>query len=513
MYDRLNKRINQQLYNEEKNTPIDPKSQEFKEVQFHFNTIFNDITQKTNNSEQKIYEIDSVYSLKNQYISLNFEKREMNEVTSYGWYSSETPDDKKFEDLVFRLRTKGLEKIENEINVSPPLPSNDTEIHDIYLCKFIIGESLIIFKGDDDGDLPEDYLDKYDTIVYIRNDKTKRYKILKLENLQLLYLIKIKNGDFQPQIISCSGVNCKLNEPGTEPLPNQTKNLYYCNLSENYLCQKCHIEYHQSQVHFGNIDINKCELKTYLNLPGECDNPIHQKNNLIDFFCQDCNKGICSFCRYYGNEKHPKLEIISNLFGNSKPIEKENKVYSDINFQFNKITNDLNSKISETQKSNQLIANKLRDVVLKEFQKMFKEVDDKFTEEGEKLLRICYQLNFVKDMILTYHKLYSEKEMILKNNRLRQEIFWTKRVHLEHMLYLIGVKEKIETEYIVRDEEFDEIIDEHLKNIDGYIQDAMGVFERFSIENDKPKITPLTVDNLIKEAKIDLNAIKSNSNN
>ena len=362
----------------------------------------------------------------------------MNEVTSYGWYSSETPDDKKFEDLVFRLRTKGLEKIENEINVSPPLPSNDTEIHDIYLCKFIIGESLIIFKGDDDGDLPEDYLDKYDTIVYIRNDKTKRYKILKLENIQLLYLIKIKNGDFQPQIISCSGVNCKLNEPGTEPLPNQTKNLYYCNLSENYLCQKCHIEYHQSQVHFGNIDINKCELKTYLNLPGECDNPIHQKNNLIDFFCQDCNKGICSFCRYYGNEKHPKLEIISNLFGNSKPIEKENKVYSDINFQFNKITNDLNSKISETQKSNQLIANKLRDVVLKEFQKMFKEVDDKFTEEGEKLLRICYQLNFVKDMILTYHKLYSEKEMILKNNRLRQEIFWTKKVHLEHMLYLIN---------------------------------------------------------------------------
>ena len=113
-------------------------------MQFHFNTIFNDITQKTNNSEQKIYEIDSVYSLKNQYISLNFEKREMNEVTSYGWYSSETPDDKKFEDLVFRLRTKGLEKIENEINVSPPLPSNDTEIHDIYSRPLCSNSSLAI---------------------------------------------------------------------------------------------------------------------------------------------------------------------------------------------------------------------------------------------------------------------------------------------------------------------------------------------------------------------------------
>ena len=156
MYDKiLNERLNQQLYNEDRNTPIPPNSPEFKEIQFHFNTIFNDIPQRTNNSEQKIYGIDRAFSLKNQYISLNFEKREMNEVTSYGWYSSESADEKRFDDLVFKLRTKGLEKIENEINVSPLPQSNETEIHDIYICKFIIGESLIIFKGDDDGDLPD----------------------------------------------------------------------------------------------------------------------------------------------------------------------------------------------------------------------------------------------------------------------------------------------------------------------------------------------------------------------
>ena len=516
MYERiLNERINQQLYNEEKNNPIPTNTEEFKEIQFHFNTIFNDISQKTNNPDQKIYEIDKAFSLKNKYISLNFEKREMNEVTSYGWYSSESSDDKKFDDLVFKLKTKGLEKIENEINVSPPLPSSDVEIHDIYLCKFIIGESLIIFKGDDESELIDDYLEKYDTIVYISNDKTKRYKILKLENIQLLYLIKIKEGGFEQQIISCSDSNCKSNEAGSDSLPVQNKNnIYYCSLYENYLCQNCHIKYHQTQVHFGNIDINKCEIKTFLNLPGECYNPfVHQKNEVIDFFCQDCNKGICSFCRFYGNEKHPKLDIISNLFGNCRPIEKENKTFLEINTQFNKITNDLNSKISDTQRSNQLMANKLRDVVINEFKDMFKEVDDKFTEEGEKLLRICYQLNFVKDMILTYHKLYCEKETILKNNKLRQEVFWTKRVHLEHMLYLIANKEKIDTEYVVRDDEFDEIINEHIKNIDGYIQDAMGVFERLSVENDKPKNSPLTIDNLIKEARIDMNINKSSSNN
>ena len=512
MYDRLlNERINQQLPNEDKNMPIDPNTEEFKEVKFHFDTIFSDVTQKTNNSEQKIYIMDKVYSLKNQYISLNFEKREMNEVTSYGWYSSESSDDKRFDDLLFKLRTKGLEKIENEINVSPPLPSNEPDIHDIYLCKFIIGESLIVFKGDDDNELPEDYLEKYDTIVYIRNDKTKRYKVLKLENIQLLYLIKIKEDYFEPQIISCSESDCKLNEPGSETLPNQVKNIYYCSLSENYLCQNCHIKYHQTQVHFGNIDINKCEIKTFLNLPGECNNPsVHSKKEICDFFCQDCNKGICSFCRFYGNEKHPKLDIITNLFASSRPIEKENKDFYEINFQFNKITNELNTKISDIQKSNQIMANKLRDVVINEFQDMFKEVDDKFTEEGEKLLRICYQLNFVKDMILTYHKLYCEKETILKNNKLRQEVFWTKRVHLEHMLYLIGIKEKIKTDYFVNDKEFDEIIDNYIENIDEVINDGM-VLDENVVEENKPKNNLITIEDLIEEANIiDLNKNENN---
>ena len=68
MYDRiLNERINQQLSNEERISSIDPNSEEFKEIKFHFNTIFHDITQKTNNSEQKILEIDKAYSLFTSY--------------------------------------------------------------------------------------------------------------------------------------------------------------------------------------------------------------------------------------------------------------------------------------------------------------------------------------------------------------------------------------------------------------------------------------------------------------
>jgi hypothetical protein len=139
MFDKiLSDRNNQLLPTEEKNIPLDTTTAEFKELNFHFNTIFNDISQKTVFSDSKIYEIDRAYSLKNQYVTLNFEKREQTEVTAYGWFISETNDDeKKFEELVCRLKTKGLDRLDNEINVGPPLSSNENDIHNIFLCKFI----------------------------------------------------------------------------------------------------------------------------------------------------------------------------------------------------------------------------------------------------------------------------------------------------------------------------------------------------------------------------------------
>ena len=119
MFERLiNERNNQLVPTEEKNIPIDPNSPEFKECLFHFNTLFNDISKKGNSLDEKFYEIDKAYSLKNQYIALNFEKREISEITSYGWYNSDTADEKKFEDLVYKLRSKGLDSLESEIMYS-----------------------------------------------------------------------------------------------------------------------------------------------------------------------------------------------------------------------------------------------------------------------------------------------------------------------------------------------------------------------------------------------------------
>lgn len=510
MFDRiLSERNNQLLSNEEKNTPIDTNTAEFKELSFHFNTIFNDISQKSVSSDSKIYEIDRAYSLKNQYIALNFEKREQTEITSYGWFISETNDEKKFEELVYRLKSKGLEKLENEINVGPPISPNENDIHDIFLCKFIVGNSLIVFQNDELPDFSEDAYDIYDTIVKIENDKSKKYKIRKLENIQLLYLIKIKDSDFEPQLISCSNPNCKLNEPGAETPQQSQVQMYYCLLNESYLCYTCHKELHPPQIQLGVFDHSKCELKTVLNLPGECEGN-HQKKENIDFFCQDCNKGICSYCSIYGNEKHEKLEVLSTLFMNSQP-EMDKKEFFDIRSQFNEIYNKLTTKVGSIQTSNTNMADSLRKKLKDKFNILFNKENTKFEKEGEELIKICYQLNFIKDILLIYHKYYNDRENYLKANKLRQELLWTKKLHLEHILYLIGIKEKINTGYSFKEKEYDDIIDNDLKEIDDMIVRALGNIEKTVSEKDKEK-DGLTIETIIKEAGIE-SASKALKNN
>ena len=453
----------QYLVGDDKMTQMDPNSEEFQELLFHFNTIFNDMSQRATSNEQKIYGIERAYYLKNKYISLNFEKRAMNEITSYGWYISETNDDKKFEELIYRLKLKGQDKIGFDINVSPPSGPNE-DIHDIFICKFIVGECYILFQGDELESSKEELADKYDTIVKVLDNKTKKYEILKPENLQILYLVKIKDSDFEQKTVQCSGSNCKLNEPGAEMIQPQDKKMCYCLLSDSYLCKNCHIEFHNNQIYFGTFGIENCEQKPFINNhQGECENPlVHPKKEIIEFFSKERNKGICSFCRFNSNEKYKDLQIITNLFS-SCSLNDRNNSYREIKDEFSGKTKDLSKMITEIQKSNKGAANKLRDLISKGFQKMFGESNNLFTKEGELLLGMCYQLNYLKDCMDNFHKLYEERENLLKGTKLKQELYWTKKMHYDHLLYLINVKETIKTTYKVDQKNFDKIINKYIK--------------------------------------------------
>ena len=121
MYERLmSERNYNQLNNDEVATPLEADSPDYAELQFLFNTMFNEPSGRLSSNEVGTYEIEKAFSLKNQYISLNFQKREKNEVSAYGWYESENYDDKKLDEQVIRLKSKGLEKIKDEIKVSSP---------------------------------------------------------------------------------------------------------------------------------------------------------------------------------------------------------------------------------------------------------------------------------------------------------------------------------------------------------------------------------------------------------
>ena len=460
MVDRFTTENNNQLLSGDLNMPIDPNSEEFQKVQFHFNTIFNDVSRGSGSSEQKSYGIETAFSLKNQHISLNFQKREMNEITSYGWYNSKLNDEKKYQESMYKLRSKGVDKIDFDISVSPQI---NEELNDIIICKFIIGECYISFQDKEVEEEIEELAEKYDTIVKIVENKSKRYRVLKPENIELLYLVKVKNSSFDLKTIQCSFANnCKLNEQGADSATAQEKKIFYCLLCDNYLCYRDHITYHQDQILFGEFGVENCEKKDILNnYQGECENnSVHQKKEVIEFFCRDCNKGICSYCRFYSSEKHKDLCMISKLFLSSS-LNDKNATFKGIKDEYIPQTRDLYSIIEKIQESNRETANKLRDLVTKGFSKMFKESNDSFTHEGEKLLGMCYQLNYLKDCINNFDKLYSDKEKLLSITKLKQELYWTKKTHYDNLLHLINLKETINSDYKFEQKHFDKIIEKY----------------------------------------------------
>ena len=110
----------------------------------------------------------------------------------------------------------------------------------------------------------------------------------------------------------------------------------------------------------------------------------------------------------------------------------------------------------------------------------------------------------MKDNLTFYHRAYSNKESLLLNNNLRQELFWTKRTHLAHLLYLIDLKEKIKTKYKIDDKGFEDIINKYLEEIDEKINTSLGDVKHIDIKKEDEDGL-ITVKTLVDQAKINPN--------
>ena len=367
-----------------------------------------------------------------------------------------------------------------------------------------MGECYILFQGDQLEKTKEELAETYDTIVKISDNKSKKYEVLKPENIELLYLVKTREADFEPKIIQCTGPNCKLNEPGSELFQEKEKKVFYCLLSDTYLCKTCHLEFHQGTILFGEFGVENCEQKPcMINCQGECENnAVHPKKENVEFFCKGCNRGLCSYCRFNSNEKHNNLELVQTLFSTCSLNEK-NSTFKEIREEFNSKTKELSKKINECQKSNQKAANKLLELIKMGFEKMFKETNDSFTKEGEILLGICYQLNYLRDCLVNFDKLYTERETLLKSTKLKQELYWTKRTHYDNLLFLINVKDTIKTGYKVDQKIFDKYITKYKK----LFNNPMSIFEmkekeEIKEENDEKEDTKITYNYFVDVTKI-----------
>ena len=169
----------------------------------------------------------------------------------------------------------------------------------------------------------------------------------------------------------------------------------------------------------------------------------------------------------------------------------------------NPVPVECSEKIVGLQNNTQKIGDDLREFVSVRFNDLFKEIDKKFTDEGERLVSICYQLNLLRDNITFYHNAYLNKEILLLNNNLKQELLWTKMTHMDHLLYLFELKENIKTKFTVNKKEYEHIINSYLAEIDNEINSTFIDITKSDIKKEDDDET-ITVKTLVENAKISL---------
>jgi len=196
--DKIKNEINENIIKKNSSNPSnDENDKELSQLKSLVNKLLNDNRKKGYDK----YELDFAYSLKNKDFSLNFENLAQNEETLYGYYRLDDYDEKKLEEIIIRLKDKSFQEIEHEIMVSSPVNYHEyISLDIIIICRFILGKNVGLNQKEELSEKDkEKYLKKnYDTVYRVNRNihsmnPTKKYNILKKENIELLYLVKLKN--------------------------------------------------------------------------------------------------------------------------------------------------------------------------------------------------------------------------------------------------------------------------------------------------------------------------------
>jgi hypothetical protein len=164
---------------------VTKNSEDWRFVEFHLKSSFT--------SE---IDITKVYSLYNQHMIINFEKRSRGKLYSYAWYSlKDKSDDKAVINYLNKLRTKGFDIQDGGMEFNVGLifdekydDANNNETESAYiLCKIIVGKSLCVLEGSEH--MSHVKYEEYDSIVTsstesnINKTKPLNYKLFNTANV------------------------------------------------------------------------------------------------------------------------------------------------------------------------------------------------------------------------------------------------------------------------------------------------------------------------------------------
>ena len=81
-------------------------------------------------------------------------------------------------------------------------------------------------------------------------------------------------------------------------------------------------------------------------------------------------------------------------------------------------------------------------------------------------------------------------------------MFWTKRTHFAHLLYLIDLKEKIKTKYKVDEVAIENMINANVKEIGDQINVDLGDVDEHTDDKKEDDNGLLTVEALLENARV-----------
>ena len=117
-------------------------------------------------------------------------------------------------------------------------------------------------------------------------------------------------------------------------------------------------------------------------------------------------------------------------------------------------------------------------------------------------------MNYLRDCLVNFDKLYVEREALLKSTKLKQELFWTKKTHFANLLFLINVKEYIKTAYKIEEKNFEKFINKYKKMfhhpISVFLMDEQDETKKEKTEKQESKIT---ANFLLEELQVNKNKL------